>query len=210
MRAELALLHERLGKTTVYVTHDQVEAMTLATRIVIFDKGRIQQIGTPEEVFNRPANVFVAGFIGMPTMNFFKAKIRFVQGQMRLQAQGLDWPAPNWLANARWPQDQPVTLGLRPQALRANAAVANAAAADAAAAQATNPKLTLAIEVVEYLGNESLVMGTHAALGTQRISAVVSGNAQSQHKHPLDFSFHCADLHVFDSETGLSLSPRAA
>ena len=210
MRAELALLHERLGKTTVYVTHDQVEAMTLATRIVIFDKGRIQQIGTPEEVFNRPANVFVAAFIGMPTMNFFKAQIRFVQGQMRLQAQGLDWPAPNWLAKARWPQDHPVTLGLRPQALRANAANTHAVAADAADANATHPRLTLAIEVVEYLGNESLVMGTHTALGTQRISAMVSGNAQSQHKHPLDFSFHCEDLHVFDSETGLSLRPRAA
>ena len=69
MRAELALLHERLGKTTVYVTHDQVEAMTLASRIVIFDKGRIQQVGTPSEVFTRPASLFVAGFIGTPAMN---------------------------------------------------------------------------------------------------------------------------------------------
>ena len=69
MRTELALLHERLGKTTIYVTHDQVEAMTLASRIVIFDKGRIQQVGTPSEVFNKPANLFVAGFIGMPSMN---------------------------------------------------------------------------------------------------------------------------------------------
>jgi ABC-type sugar transport system ATPase subunit len=210
MRAELALLHERLGKTTVYVTHDQVEAMTLATRIVIFDKGRIQQIGTPEEVFNWPANVFVAGFIGMPTMNFFKAQISFVQGQMRLHAQGLDWPAPDWLANARWPRGHPVTLGLRPQALKANAAITNAAGANAADADATHPRLTLAIEVVEYLGNESLVMGTHSALAAQRISAMVSGNAQSQHKQKIDFSFNSEDLHVFDSETGLSLRPRAA
>jgi hypothetical protein len=200
MRAELALLHERLGKTTVYVTHDQVEAMTLATRIVIFDKGRIQQIGTPEEVFSRPANVFVAGFIGMPTMNFFKAQISFVQGHMRLQAQGLDWPAPDWLANTRWPQDHPVTLGLRPQAL-----IAAAQGADV-----TDPRLTLAIEVVEYLGNESLVMGTHAALGAQRISAMVSGNAQSLQKQQREFSFNSKDLHVFDSETGLSLRPRVA
>lgn len=69
MRTELALLHERLGKTTIYVTHDQIEAMTLASRIVIFDKGRIQQVGTPSEVFNQPATLFVAGFIGMPSMN---------------------------------------------------------------------------------------------------------------------------------------------
>jgi len=195
MRAELALLHERLGKTTVYVTHDQVEAMTLATRIVIFDKGRIQQIGTPEEVFNRPANLFVAGFIGMPTMNFFNARIVHVQGQMRLQAEGLDWPAPAWLAETRWPENHAVVLGLRPQALRA---------------EATGSRLTLDVEVVEYLGNESLVMGRHAGLGAQRISAMVSGNAHSMQKQKLHFSFNSEDLHVFDSETSLSLRPRAA
>ncbi len=75
MRAELALLHERLGKTTVYVTHDQVEAMTLADRIVILDKGLIQQVGTPAQVFNHPANRFVAAFIGTPTMNFFDVRL---------------------------------------------------------------------------------------------------------------------------------------
>ena len=195
MRAELALLHERLGKTTVYVTHDQVEAMTLATRIVIFDKGRIQQIGTPEEVFNRPANLFVAGFIGMPTMNFFNARIVHVQGQMRLQAEGLDWPAPAWLEQARWPENHAVVLGLRPQALRA---------------EATGARLTLDVEVVEYLGNESLVMGRHAGLGAQRISAMVSGNAHSMQKQKLHFSVNSEDLHVFDSETSLSLRPREA
>ena len=75
MRVELALLHKRLGKTTVYVTHDQVEAMTLADRIVILEKGVIQQIGTPTEVFNRPRNLFVAGFIGSPVMNFFNGTL---------------------------------------------------------------------------------------------------------------------------------------
>jgi ABC-type sugar transport system ATPase subunit len=75
MRTELALLHERLGKTTIYVTHDQVEAMTLASRIVIFDKGRIQQVGAPSEVFNQPANLFVAGFIGMPSMNLLDGQV---------------------------------------------------------------------------------------------------------------------------------------
>ena len=75
MRTELALLHERLGKTTIYVTHDQIEAMTLASRIVIFDKGRIQQVGTPSEVFNQPATLFVAGFIGMPSMNLIDSEL---------------------------------------------------------------------------------------------------------------------------------------
>ena len=73
MRVELAVLHKRLGKTTVYVTHDQIEAMTLADRIVILDRGVIQQIGTPEQVFNQPRNLFVAGFIGSPGMNLLPA-----------------------------------------------------------------------------------------------------------------------------------------
>jgi ABC-type sugar transport system ATPase subunit len=99
MRAELALLHRRLAKTTVYVTHDQVEAMTLANRIVIFDKGRIQQVGTPGEVFNQPATLFVAAFIGTPSMNLLPA--RWVPGGQgdgsggRLRGTGFDWPPPH-------------------------------------------------------------------------------------------------------------------
>jgi len=100
MRTELALLHERLGKTTVYVTHDQVEAMTLASRIVIFDKGRIQQVGPPSEVFNQPANLFVAAFIGMPSMNLLEAaSFKF--------ALPTDRPMPAQLV-----------VGVRPQSLR--------------------------------------------------------------------------------------------
>jgi multiple sugar transport system ATP-binding protein len=89
MRTELALLHERLGKTTIYVTHDQVEAMTLASRIVIFDKGRIQQVGTPSEVFNQPANLFVAGFIGMPSMNLLDGQVQVQGDQAVLKGRGL-------------------------------------------------------------------------------------------------------------------------
>ena len=100
MRTELALLHERLGKTTIYVTHDQVEAMTLASRIVIFDKGRIQQVGTPSDVFNQPANLFVAAFIGMPSMNLLEA------GTHRL-------PLPNDRA-----LPAQLVVGVRPQSLQ--------------------------------------------------------------------------------------------
>jgi ABC-type sugar transport system ATPase subunit len=101
MRTELALLHERLGKTTIYVTHDQVEAMTLASRIVIFDKGRIQQVGTPSEVFNQPANLFVAAFIGMPSMNLLEGQVQ-VQGARRaLRGQGLPFHCPTRGCRAR-------------------------------------------------------------------------------------------------------------
>ena len=92
MRTELALLHERLGKTTIYVTHDQVEAMTLASRIVIFDKGRIQQVGTPSEVFNQPANLFVAAFIGMPSMNLLEGNAQSENGEILLKGAGFSIP----------------------------------------------------------------------------------------------------------------------
>lgn len=71
MRAEIAKIHQNLGSTTIYVTHDQTEAMTLADRIVIMNQGVIQQVGSPQELYNRPANKFVAGFMGSPAMNFF-------------------------------------------------------------------------------------------------------------------------------------------
>ena len=124
MRTELALLHERLGKTTIYVTHDQVEAMTLASRIVIFDKGRIQQVGTPSEVFNQPANLFVAAFIGMPSMNLLEGQVQVQGGQARLLGPGFAFPLPD----ARL-QGQSLIAGVRPQTLRLAAGAAHAAAA---------------------------------------------------------------------------------
>ena len=75
MRSEIVKLHQALGATTIYVTHDQTEAMTMANRIVVMKLGRIQQIGSPKEIYNNPANLFVAGFIGSPSMNFLKSKV---------------------------------------------------------------------------------------------------------------------------------------
>ena len=193
MRAELAVLHQRLGKTTVYVTHDQVEAMTLASRIVIFDKGQIQQVGTPTEVFNRPANIFVAGFIGVPAMNMFEVTCASVQGQLRLQGQGMDWAAPDWLAQAAPAAGQKLTIGLRPQALHSGQTLANT--------------LTMQINVVEYLGTESQVAGTIEGLSGLRYSAMVQGDAKSSLGTALKLGFDANALHIFDSVSGLSLRP---
>jgi ABC-type sugar transport system ATPase subunit len=191
MRAELALLHARLAKTTVYVTHDQVEAMTLADRIVIFDKGRIQQVGTPSEVFTRPATVFVAGFIGTPTMNLFAARAAEQGGELRLRGKGFDWPAPVWLQARLSSADQPLTLGLRPQALRAS--------------EASQAALTLRVEVVEYLGTESQVVGRMDHEGAQRISAMLPGDAHTLLRGSLPLSFDPEQLHVFDQASGASM-----
>lgn len=147
MRIELAMLHQRLGKTTVYVTHDQIEAMTLADRIVVMDLGRVQQIGTPDEVFNRPNNRFVAGFIGSPVMNFLSATVRQQAQVLRLQGRGWTCDVPEHLRSAatQW-VGQTWVLGVRPQALRLGAVERGLT-------------LPMQVQVCEYLGTESVLSG---------------------------------------------------
>ena len=147
MRIEIALLHRRLGKTTVYVTHDQIEAMTLADRIVVMDQGRIQQVGSPDEVFNRPVNQFVAGFIGSPTMNFLPATVERDGAALGFVGAGLRCPVPAaMLPQAERLQGQPVVVGVRPQALM----LGEGPSADVLTLQ-------LQVEVCEYLGTESIL-----------------------------------------------------
>ena len=202
MRAELALLHGRLGKTTLYVTHDQVEAMTLANRIVIFDKGRIQQVGTPSEVFNRPANLFVAAFIGTPSMNLLPVS---VGGEGQLIASGFTLPQPSWLRERAIQAKQAMTLGIRPQDLRV----------------CTDGPLSLQVDVVEYLGTESQVIGrlvgssvgssignsvsNAASLGDTRLVATLPGDAHSLIHQTLRLSIDVERLHLFDTATGATL-----
>jgi ABC-type sugar transport system ATPase subunit len=193
MRAELAILHQRLGKTTVYVTHDQVEAMTLASRIVIFDKGQLQQVGTPTEVFNHPANLFVAGFIGVPTMNLFEVKATVAEGRVKLVGDGIDWQAPDWLPASAISQGQALMVGLRPQALQLGQAMAN--------------QLAIQADVVEYLGTESQIAGSMQAGGGQRFSAVVPGDAKGMLRQWVNLCFDSNALHVFDRASGQSLRP---
>jgi ABC-type sugar transport system ATPase subunit len=95
MRTELKGLHKRLGATFVYVTHDQAEAMTMADRIVVMSKGFIEQVGTPLQIYNRPATRFVAGFFGTPTMNFVEGTVELNGGGRRFRAPGLEQPLPD-------------------------------------------------------------------------------------------------------------------
>ena len=118
MRAEIIKLRQRINTTFMYVTHDQTEAMTLGDRIVIMRDGYIQQIGTPQEVFNHPANLFVAGFIGMPVMNFFDAELKREGNKFFVELSGIkveldEEKTARLLANDV--QSQPVTLGVRPE-----------------------------------------------------------------------------------------------
>ena len=142
MRAELKRIHQRLGITTIYVTHDQVEAMTLGDRIVVMSNGRVQQIGKPQDVYGHPKNLFVAGFIGSPPMNLLRGHC--TDGRIRLGELELPWSGP----------DAPeVAVGLRPEDLRP--------------AQDGGPSLEFVVDVVEPLGNEVVVHGTTAGTAVE-------------------------------------------
>ena len=157
MRLEIARLRDRLDATMVYVTHDQTEAMTLADRIVVFNHGRIEQVGAPVELYDAPANRFVAGFIGAPAMNFFPAVIEATEGHdPRVRFGPVSLPA----GRLRYAAPGPVTFGVRPEHL----AVGPAAEAD----------FRGRVEIVEKLGAESLAYlqtGFSADPVTIRISA---------------------------------------
>ncbi len=189
MRAEIKRLHKRLGATSIYVTHDQVEAMTLADRIVVMHDGRIEQIGSPMELFLNPANTFVAGFLGSPPMNMVKAQV--VAGDrgpvaefdgQRIQLQQL--PS---LQNA---VGQEVILGIRPEFV----SVADQSAAD---------KVALDVDLIETLGSEALI---HASL--QGDPFVIRTETVGQ-MHILDgisgFTIAPHLVKVFDAGTGQAL-----
>jgi multiple sugar transport system ATP-binding protein len=153
-RAEISRLHQQTGTTFVYVTHDQVEAMTLGDRIVVLDRGVIQQLGTPSELYTQPANLFVAGFIGSPAMNFFAGKLvrqgdsALVQIGVGVDGASLDLAgAPTaYLAAQPTPEGRPIVVGIRPEDLHLAAEAADRANV-----------LLGSVEVVEHLGNEQLI-----------------------------------------------------
>jgi len=150
MRLELAKLHKSLGATMIFVTHDQVEAMTLADRIVVLDKGRISQTGSPLELYNRPANKFVASFIGSPSMNFIAAKASAGSaGAARVELPGGATISVGLRASG--PAQNVVELGVRPENVRL------VGEADMAAL------LTGTVAIVEHLGNGTLVYVDTAA-----------------------------------------------
>jgi len=116
MRGEIKALHQRLGTTTIYVTHDQIEAMTMADKIVVLHDGLVEQIGAPLDLYDRPANLFVAGFIGSPSMNFIRGRVE--EGVFR-SAGGLTLPLPDDTHPARVP-DGELVYGIRPEHIRAS------------------------------------------------------------------------------------------
>ncbi|HEX2203140.1 MAG TPA: sn-glycerol-3-phosphate ABC transporter ATP-binding protein UgpC [Longimicrobium sp.] len=196
MRAEIAALHRRLGATMVYVTHDQVEAMTLGDRIVVLSGGRIQQIDTPLRLYDHPANRFVAGFIGSPAMNFFDGVVERADGLV-FRADGaafaLPLPAP-WAARLGDSAGKKVVLGVRPERFHAAGRPAGAPLAE----------IATVVEDLEPLGNEIFV---HARAGSHPLTARVTPQPLPAPGEPLALAVDLGRLHFFDAETEQSLAP---
>lgn len=184
MRAEIARLHQRLGTTTIYVTHDQTEAMTMADRIVIMKDGLIQQVGTPQEVYDTPTNVFVAGFIGSPAMNFFNVRL---QDGVISDGKGLHLtidPQQKKVLEEKGYNGQNLTFGIRPENIHADES-------------AEGSLVKAEVMVSELLGSESLL---YSKLGdTEFVSKV---NAFDFHKpgSEITLNFNVAKGHFFDKE----------
>ena len=198
MRAEIIKLRQKLDTTFMYVTHDQTEAMTLGDRIVIMKDGVIQQIGTPQEVFDHPRNLFVAGFIGMPRMNLFDAELVMKDGKYAVEVGGIsvvlsDEKQANLKAQNVAPQA--ITLGVRPEHI--------------ALAKAGAPSITGDIDVSEMMGSSVHLHVT--ALGVDTIVIVQTmGLDQATLNNfaigkTLAFDFDGTVAHVFDKNTGMNL-----
>ena len=187
MRAEIKRLHKRLGATSVYVTHDQVEAMTLADRIVVMSDGRIEQIGSPMELFNHPVNTFVAGFIGSPPMNQLDAILEVESDKLfaNIGDHRLELPASEELdANS---QGRKIVLGVRPEHVHTQASE-----------QASS--IPVELDLVETLGSEAL-LHTHVAGKPFVVKAETGGLID--HLYEVNTLYFKPDmLKVFDKETG--------
>ncbi len=188
MRGELVALHRRLGATMIYVTHDQVEAMTMADRIVVLQEGRIEQAGTPIELYARPANLFVARFLGAPPMNLLKGTI--VPGGVALDGGSLDGGGRLALTDRDLPPEgTPVSVGIRPEH-----------------AEPGEGPIEITVGSVEMLGSETILHGETAlgspfTLARRGISRAVAGDRMA-------VAFPEAFVHLFDAE-GATIAPRA-
>ena len=193
MRTELTKLHNRVGTTFVYVTHDQVEAMTMATRIVVMKDGLIQQVDTPQNLYDTPCNIFVAGFIGTPQMNFMNGTLNKKGNDVYFTFEGVDLKLPADKANAPELAEyigKEVVVGLRPEAI-----------SDEADEIEKNPDSTIEVdvEVTELMGAEIYL---YLTCGEEtRLIARVSNRATARAGDKIKVAFDMSRLHVFDNDT---------
>jgi multiple sugar transport system ATP-binding protein len=187
-RAEIARLHQRLETTTVYVTHDQVEAMTMGDRIAVMNAGLLQQVGPPQQLYEHPVNKFVAGFIGSPSMNFVPVTLESKDGGQPVLRNGdIEIPVPDRHRNAI---KKSLTAGFRPEHIDMGAAGDRAA------------KIRAVCDVVEFLGNEELL---HLRVGENDLVAVIDASHRVKPGDVLEMHIPLEQVHLFDDESGAAL-----
>lgn len=190
MRSEIIKIHEQVGTTTIYVTHDQVEAMTMATRIVVMKDGRIQQIGTPKEVYNEPNNVFVAGFMGSPAMNFLKGTYK--AGKFNLANSSVKITLPKGkIKNLSKYEGKEIIFGIRPEHLYSNGILTDIY---------PDAKLDTKISAVEMLGHELIIHGTTT---DQKLIIKVAAGVDIRAGNTITFDVDMNRIRLFDAETEL-------
>jgi len=193
MRVEIAKLHQRLNATILYVTHDQVEAMTLADRIVVMYNGKVQQEGTPMEVYSKPANLFVAGFIGSPTMNFLRGNAAVKGGKTEFISNDIKITLPASLLDPKTVKDgQEIVVGVRPDDI----------SVDVPAKEGLTEALEGKLDVSELLGHRE---NLYIYIGETRVLA----NTDAVGRTPGDkvkVRFNYANMHVFDKATEKRIS----
>ncbi|MFC0475766.1 ABC transporter ATP-binding protein [Robertmurraya beringensis] len=191
MRTEIGRLHKRLGATFVYVTHDQTEAMTMGDRIVVMNNGVIQQVASPHEIYNHPANKYVAGFIGSPGMNFIDGEIIEQQSSLFFKSKEVRLGIPPEKAEVLKKGgyvNKSITLGVRPEDIRED--VVNVEGAE------HNSMVHLKVEVIENMGSELFL---HLLLNNETIIARVPGQSNPTIGHSTKLKINMNKVHFFDS-----------
>lgn len=189
-RAGISKLHQRLGTTFIYVTHDQVEALTMATRIAVMKDGILQQIGTPGELYDNPTNQFVAGFIGSPSMNFFDATVKGTNGNMMFDTGTFQLPVPaDSVESLRKRNDDKYVVGIRPEDIYD---------ASFQAPGIDSSKIEAKVDVVEPMGSEIYL---NLLTGNQPFVARVDPRSTARAGNDVGLAFNINKLHIFDKKT---------
>ncbi|SMC28494.1 carbohydrate ABC transporter ATP-binding protein, CUT1 family (TC 3.A.1.1.-) [Clostridium acidisoli DSM 12555] len=196
MRTEIAKLHKRLETTFVYVTHDQTEAMTLGTRIVVMKDGVVQQVASPQDLYNHPVNIFVAGFIGSPQMNFIDAKIEDAQGKIFVNFEGeriqLNEEASKVIKDKGY-TGKDVIMGIRPENIDDDVEFIE---------KHKDAVFNANVEVTELMGSETFL---YLKKGKSSITAKVDGTSKAKTGDSIKIALNSDMIHIFDKETELTI-----
>ncbi|TVX88017.1 ABC transporter ATP-binding protein [Paenibacillus agilis] len=197
MRSEITKLAKRLETTVIYVTHDQIEAMTMGDRIVVMKDGYIQQAASPDQLYNHPLNLFVAGFMGSPTMNFIHGKLNEEAGEIRFKTDGLNVVIPAGKAQALKDKNyigKEVILGVRPEDIHEEPVFLEAS---------PNSIFSASIDVTENLGHEMLLY--LKGVGSENVIGRVDGRSNAQEGQNVKLAIDMNKVHVFDKESELNV-----